>query len=207
LDGSASFVASDRKGLSVTPEQHADTVREALAWHPGWQKAEESLAALAFLAERADTLERERDEARQDARRWKEDADAGVLLGKKFLEQSALRREAEERLDEKLSVESADRYLAYRFNRVYDDFVAERAAREEREAEGEQARAEADRLREELRQVKTWYRMAAWEGSPDPGLRGGGPYTPNERARGYGTFRDPRFLPAALAGPQTKEQT
>lgn len=55
-----------------------------------------------------------------------------------------------------------------------------------------------------LREVQQWFRQKAWEGELDPSSFGGHPYTPNERAIGYGTYRDPRFLPRALA-PATPE--
>ena len=58
--------------------------------------------------------------------------------------------------------------------------------------------ADLARTREALAAVRRWYEEEPWKGSPDPGSFGGHPYSDNERAIGYGSYRDPRFLPAAL---------
>jgi hypothetical protein len=54
-------------------------------------------------------------------------------------------------------------------------------------------------LSDEIEGVRAWFRDEPWDGDPDPGSFGGHPYSDNEREIGYGTYRDPRFLPAALA--------
>ena len=43
----------------TSPAEHAATVRECIAMHPGWKQADESLDALVALAARADELERD----------------------------------------------------------------------------------------------------------------------------------------------------
>jgi hypothetical protein len=53
-------------------------------------------------------------------------------------------------------------------------------------------------LETDLRRVKQWFRQKPWDGELDRSAFGGHPYSPNERALGYGTYRDPRFLPPAL---------
>jgi DNA repair exonuclease SbcCD ATPase subunit len=75
------------------------------------------------------------------------------------------------------------------------------------EAELRKADAEVERLYKENNRlsglvdgVQRWFQTKPWRGDPDPGSFGGHTYSPNERAIGYGTYRDPRFLPAALAG-------
>lgn len=71
-------------------------------------------------------------------------------------------------------------------------------------ARAEAAEAEVARLREDARLVQQWFLSKPWEGEPDARDFGGGPYSPDERAIGYGTYRDPRMLPpmlrAAVAG-------
>lgn len=71
-----------------------------------------------------------------------------------------------------------------------------------REAEERAERAEAA-----LRDVKLWFDTRPWEGTPDGSSHGGGTrgYSDNERKLGYGTYRDPRHLPAALAVSSASE--
>jgi len=89
--------------------------------------------------------------------------------------------------------------------------LAERDAALDREAGTSDAldemRADRDRLARrvaeleaDLQSIRLWWKRKPWEGNPDPGSFGGHPYSPNERALGYGTISDPRFLPPALAG-------
>ena len=61
------------------------------------------------------------------------------------------------------------------------------------------AEAEVARLREDTRLVQQWFLSKPWEGEPDARDFGGGPYSPDERAIGYGTYCDPRMLPPMLA--------
>lgn len=51
---------------------------------------------------------------------------------------------------------------------------------------------------EQLAEVQRWFVQQPWRGDPDPGSFGGHGYSDNERKIGYGTWRDPRFLPTAL---------
>jgi hypothetical protein len=51
-----------------------------------------------------------------------------------------------------------------------------------------------------LEEVRQWFVDEPWRGEPDPGSFGGHAYSDNEREIGYGSFRDPRFLPRALKG-------
>lgn len=54
-------------------------------------------------------------------------------------------------------------------------------------------------LQREADEVVRWFNGKRWEGHDfDRSSFGGHDYTANERAIGYGTYRDPRFLPALL---------
>lgn len=55
------------------------------------------------------------------------------------------------------------------------------------------------RLKEQLEAVRRWFMDEPWKGDFDRSSFGGHDYTPAERAIGYGTHRDPRFLPPLLA--------
>jgi hypothetical protein len=60
--------------------------------------------------------------------------------------------------------------------------------------------AENERLTRELDEIRRWFTQKPWAEPLDPRDFGGRPYSERERQIGYGTYRDPRFLPAALAG-------
>ena len=64
----------------------------------------------------------------------------------------------------------------------------------------------AEALEEELERIKTWFQSKPWEGDPDPSSHGGHPYSPRERQLGYGSYRDPRFLPASLRVERSSEE-
>jgi hypothetical protein len=63
--------------------------------------------------------------------------------------------------------------------------------------------ARYDALENALREIRVWFEEEPWRGAPSPGDFGGHSYSKAERAIGYGTYRDPRFLPAALAATDT----
>jgi hypothetical protein len=62
----------------------------------------------------------------------------------------------------------------------------------------EQALARVRQLETDQARIVRWFTEKPWEGDPDPRDFGGLPYSPEERASGYGTYRDPRFLPDAI---------
>lgn len=66
------------------------------------------------------------------------------------------------------------------------------------------AEAEVARLRERMGQVAD-NQEASEPDTPDPGSFGGHPYTPTERALGYGTDNDPRLRSSDRSGPTPAE--
>jgi len=84
----------------------------------------------------------------------------------------------------------ADRVRAI-YEQISDDYLNGKTYRPMKE------RAEAAEAEIEL--VVEWFVQKPWSELPDPGDFGGHPYSENERAIGYGTYRDPRFLPPSLA--------
>jgi hypothetical protein len=63
----------------------------------------------------------------------------------------------------------------------------------------EAAEARVAELEAEREDVRRWFDNKPWQGELDRGSFGGHAYSDDERAIGYGSYRDPRFLPAALA--------
>lgn len=85
----------------------------------------------------------------------------------------------------------ADRVRAI-YEQISDDYLNGKTYRPTMKERAEAAEAE-------IELVVEWFVQKPWSELPDPGDFGGHPYSENERAIGYGTYRDPRFLPPSLA--------
>jgi len=184
---------------------HADIVREILRSlsYPGSVagSGDKRIRGIAAL----DALVAERDEAK--AQFWQQRHEWAAATGKnqEIIDGLLVRAEAAEATleREKRASDVESEMLTLRYQ-------AAEATLEKQEHEWSKAliaaEAEVARLREDTRLVQQWFLSKPWEGEPDARDFGGGPYSPDERAIGYGTYCDPRMLPPMLARSALEEE-
>lgn len=140
-------------------------------------------------------LARQLDEARDRANELEEQLQTAEnkLVASERVGMMERRNEEIRRLNEQYAAQERE------IEELEEKFSEMQAAADHHKMFWQKAEERERRLKEQLEAVRRWFMDEPWKGDFDRSSFGGHDYTPAERAIGYGTHRDPRFLPPLLA--------